>query len=44
MSGLTTKRAGSGLMIVLVVGLPVYIVVAVNLVGMLERPNLWWNF
>ncbi len=41
MSGLSYRARRFWSIVVLVVGLPVYIVVAVSVVGMFERPNVW---
>lgn len=41
MTGLSYRARRFWSIVVLVVGLPVYIVLAVNLVEMFERPNVW---
>ena len=41
MSGLSYRARRFWSIIVLVVGLPVYIVVAVNVVEMFDRPSVW---
>ena len=41
MSGLSYKARRFWSIIVLVVGLPVYIIVAVNVVEMFDRPSVW---
>ncbi len=41
MSGLSYRARRFWSIIVLVVGLPVYIIVAVNVVEMFDRPSVW---
>ena len=41
MSGLSYRARRFWSIIVLVIGLPVYIVVAVNVVEMFDRPSVW---